>query len=451
MRGCPTRSDGFARPKSLAPGRFCELAPKSKVSADGGAATALTTVKPTERSHRWPRILPDGRTVIFTIQGGGKLFDDATIAAVSVDGGEPTTVIEGGSGAQFAESGHLIYGKAGNLLAIAFDPAAVRTSGAAITVIDNARTNTLNGATPFAISSSGVLVYLAGESTGSSMTLLTATRSGQTQPLLERRLLNNQFRISPDGGRVAVSINDGDVDLWMVDLGTRRMNRFTFSLGSQLSPVWSPDGTRLYYVTFSDGVTRAVAKVADGTGREDNITTVAFFPTTVSPDGGTLAGRAITASTFDVVTLDLAQKLPGVPVVATTANESEPAFSPDGRYLAYQSDESGRLEIFVQAYPSGSKWQVTTAGGHEPRWTSGGRELVYRAGSSVMAVPITLQPFAVGAPQTLFTAPNLFAFDVTADGRRFVIALDAETRETVNFVLITGWFEELKARLGPTP
>ena len=111
-----------------------------------------------------------------------------------------------------------IYGKAGSLLAIAFDPAAARTSGAAITVIDNARTNPLNGATPFAVSSFRTVVYLAGESTGSSMTLLTATRSGQTQPLLERRLLNNQFRISPDGSRVAVSINDGQVDLWMVDL-----------------------------------------------------------------------------------------------------------------------------------------------------------------------------------------------------------------------------------------
>ena len=141
----------------------------------------------------------------------------------------------------------------------------------------------------------------------------------------------------------------------------------------------------------------------------------------------------------------------GIPVVATSSNESEAAFSPDGRFLAYQSDESGRPEIFVQAYPTGSKRQVTTAGGTEPRWTSGGRELVYRAGNAVMAVPITLQPFSVGPTQTLFTAPNLFAFDVTADGRRFVIALDAENRESVNLVLISGWWEELKARMRPAP
>ena len=423
----------------------------SKVSADGGEVTVLTTVKPTERSHRWPQILPDGRTVIFTIQHAGKLFDDATIAAVPVNGGEPTTVVDGGSGAQFAESGHLLYGKAGSLLAIAFDPAVARTAGAAITVIDNARTNPLNGAAPFAVSSSGLLVYLAGESTGSSMTLLTATRIGQTQPLLERRLLNNQFRISPDGSRVAVSINDGQVDLWMVDLEKRGLDRFTFGSGSKSNPVWSPDGARLYYLTNSGGVTRAVAKAADGTGAEDNISTNILFPATVSPDGATLVGRAITTGSYDVVAVNLAKNAPGVPVVATNSNESEAAFSPDGRFLAYQSDESGRPEIFVQAYPTGSKRQVTTAGGTEPRWTSGGRELVYRAGNAVMAVPITLQPFSVGPTQTLFTAPNLFAFDVTGDGRRFVIALDAENRESVNLVLISGWLEELKARMRPAP
>jgi serine/threonine-protein kinase len=422
----------------------------SKVSSDGGEVTVLTTPTSSERSHRWPHILPNGRTVLFTIQVAGKLFDDATIAAVPVSGGEPVTVIDGGSAAQFAPSGHLIYGKAGSLLAIAFDPSASRTSGAAITVIDNARTNPLNGAAPFAVSSSGVFVYLPGQSTGSNMTMLAATRSGETQPLLERRLFNNQFRISPDGRRVAVSINDGQVDLWMVELEKRGINRFTFGSGSKSSPVWSPDGTRIYYSTNADGASRTVVKAADGTGTEADITTTLLFPTTVSPDGNTLAGRAITTSSFDVVTVDLANG-EGRPVVAAHANESEPAFSPDGRYLAYQSDESGRLEVYVQAYPSGSKWQVTTSGGNEPRWTSGGRELVYRSGNAVMAVPVTLQPFTVGPAQTLFSAPNLFAFDVTSDGRRFVIGLDAENREDVDFALITGWFEELKARMRPAP
>jgi Tol biopolymer transport system component len=248
-----------------------------------------------------------------------------------------------------------------------------------------------------------------------------------------------------------VSINDGPVDLWVINLENRGMSRFTFGSGSKTNPVWSPDGKRLYYWTNAGGGARAVSKAIDGTEDEGTVFGGTLFPTTVSPDGRTLAGRMITAASYDVVALDLAKGLPARPVAATNANEAEAVFSPDGRYLAYQSDEAGRSDVFVQAYPSGSKWQVTTTGGSEPRWTSGGRELVYRAGTAVMAVPVTLQPFSVGPAQALFTVPTLFAFDVTPDGRRFVIALDARNREDISFALITGWFEELTARMRPAP
>lgn len=152
----------------------------------------------------------------------------------------------------------------------------------------------------------------------------------------------------------------------------------------------------------------------------------------------------------DVVVLDLARKAFGKPLIATNANETAPAFSPDGKFVAYQSDESGRLEVFVQAYPSGSKWQVTNGGGRGPRWTSGGRELVYRNDTTLFALPGTLQPFSAGQAQTLFSIPNIFAFDVTADGKRFVVAQDGENRENVDFVLITGWFDELRAKMQPS-
>jgi Tol biopolymer transport system component len=160
-------------------------------------------------------------------------------------------------------------------------------------------------------------------------------------------------------------------------------------------------------------------------------------------------GRAITGNSLDVVTVDLASR-EQTAVVATAANESEPSFSPDGRLIAYQSDESGRAEVFVQAFPSGSKWQVTTAGGNQPRWTTGGREIVYRNGSTIYAVAITRQPFSAGAAQTLFSASNLFAFDVTNDGKRLVAVTQAEDRENVDFVLVSGWFEELKAKMRPS-
>jgi eukaryotic-like serine/threonine-protein kinase len=418
----------------------------SKVSADGGPAIPLTQVTTDQRSHRWPHVLPDGRTVLFTIQLVGKSYDDATIAAVPIAGGEPRVVIDGGAAPQYAESGHLIYAKAGTLLAMPFDPVAGRPAGAAITVVPDARTNTLNGAAPFGVSESGLFAYLPGESTGSAMTLRSVTRSGQSQVLLDQRLLLGGFQISPDGGRLAVGISDGQSDIWMLDLQTRALSRFTLGAGSKVFPVWSPDGSRLYYTLGPGGV---VTRAADGSDAETTITGNSVFATSVAPDGKTLFGRAITAGTsFDVVALDLAQKSLSK-VAASAANESTPAISPDGRYVAYQSDESGSMEVFVQGYPTGSKWQVTAQGGNEPRWTKGGREIVYRNGGTLMAVPITLQPFAFGQPETLFNVPNAFAFDVTADGRRFVVVNQGSNRDDVQFVLISGWFEELKAKMRP--
>jgi serine/threonine-protein kinase len=135
-------------------------------------------------------------------------------------------------------------------------------------------------------------------------------------------------------------------------------------------------------------------------------------------------------------------------LIASAANETEASFSPDGRYVAYQSDETGRSEIFVQTYPSGGRWQVTTTGGTEPRWTSKGRELVYRNGPTIVAVPISLQPFAAGTARPLFGVADMSGYDVSPDGQRFVIRTDPTSPERANFVLVTGWFEELRAKMG---
>ncbi len=370
----------------------------STVSAEGGQPTKLTTLKAGERSHRWPHILPDGKTVLFTIQTEGKLYDDATIAAVPVSGGAPRAVIEGGSAPHYSASGHLIYARAGNLLAVEFDPSTATPRGAAITVVDNARTNTLNGAGPFALSSNGVLLYLPGEGSGAEMTLSAASRTGQIRPLVERRLFDNSFRISPDGRRVAVAINDGQSDVWLVDLENRGITRFTLGPGSKNFPVWSADGSRIYFASTAGGVGRAMVKGLDGSP-EQPVTPIVFNPLSVVPGGGELLGQAITNNSLstDIVMVDLAQVSRPEALIATGANESQPSLSPDGKFLAYQSDESGRPEVYVQAYPSGSRWQITTGGGVEPRWTQGGRELIYRDRSTLFAVPVTLQPFSTGA------------------------------------------------------
>jgi serine/threonine-protein kinase len=419
-----------------------------KVSSEGGAVEVLTRLAANERAHRWPHVLPDGRTVLFTIQREGRLYDDGVIAAVRMSGGAPQVVVEGGSSPQYADSGHLIYGRSGALLAVPFDPVAVRAGGAAVSVIDNARTNTLNGATPAAVSANGLLVYRAGTS-GAGMTLMAANRNGQSQALLSGRLFDDRVALSPDGRQAAFAVNDGQSDLWVIDLTSRQLRRMTFGSGAEASPVWSPDGKRLYYSTNTGGTTRTVQKAVDGSDAETQVTPIAFFPMSISPDGKTLAGRAIVVNnSSEVTTVDLASKKTSA-ATSSPANETAPSFSPDGRLVAYQSDESGINEVFVQQFPSGSRWQVTTGGGSQPRWASGGREIVYRNGSTIFAVPVTLRPFSTGTPQTLFSTPNLFAFDITADGKSLVALQAGESPDNPNLVLVSSWFEELKAKVRP--
>jgi serine/threonine-protein kinase len=419
----------------------------SSVSANGGAVTELTQVAANERSHRWPHILPDGRTVLFTLQRQGQLYDDATIAAVPVSGGTPQALIEGGSAAQYVNSGHLLYGKSGVLMAVPFDAVAVRVNGTAIPVIGNARTNSLNGALPMGVSSRGSLAYLPGSSVGADMALISAERNRPGQVVLRGRLFESLLDLSPDGRSLAVSINDGQSDIWLVDLENRGLRRVTSGSGSEIAPVWSPDGSRLYYTSDTGGVTRMVTRLT-GSDSEQDVTKIAFFPMSISPDGATVVGRAVTRSSLDVVAVDAASG-ESTAIVAGTADETEPSLSPDGRFVAYQSDESGTTEVYVQEFPSGNKWQITTGGGSQPRWTSGGRELAYRNGSTIYAVPVTLRPFAVGAASSVFSATNISAFDIAADGKRIVAVQQGENPDNPHLIMVSGWFEELKAKMRP--
>ena len=425
----------------------------SKVSAGGGAVTALTQLAPNERAHRWPQLLPDGRTVLFTVQHAGKLYDDAIVAAVPVGGGAPRVVVEGGMSPHYVESGHLIYARAGTLFAVPFDPVAARATGTAVAVLDNVRTNSINGAVPVGVSASGLLVHLPGGAATTSMSLVAANRNGSGEVLLDGRLFTAgqgalSLRLSPDGGRLALTINDGQADIWIMELESRGLQKVTSGAGTEDSAVWSPDGTRLYYSSNTGGVTRTVTKAVAGGDAETDVSSIAFFPMSISPDGRTLASRAITKTSYDVVTVDIASGKV-TPFAALPAIETAPSFSPDGRLIAYQSDESGTEEVWVQQFPSGSKWQVTIGGGSEPRWTIGGREIVYRKSSTIYAIPITPRPFSKGTPQAIFSGTNLLGFDITSDGKRIVAVQQGESLENPHLVLVSGWFAELKAKVRP--
>ena len=255
----------------------------------------------------------------------------------------------------------------------------------------------------------------------------------------------------------------------LYDLSRETLTRLTFEGNANLNPVWTPDGKRIAFESNREGPYNVFWQLADGSGGLERLTTSEYLhaPMSWSPDGQLLAFVEVTPTTgVDIWVLRMGDPSPGSgqvrkaqPFLRTPFNEGAARFSPDGRWLAYISDESGRFEVYVQSYPGpGGKWQISTEGGTEPVWTRNGRELFYRSGDKMMAVDVATQPgFAAGKPRMLFEGPYEPAqipvanYDVSPDGQRFLMLKPVEQAQAaptqINVVL--NWFEELKRRVPP--
>ena len=267
--------------------------------------------------------------------------------------------------------------------------------------------------------------------------------------------------ISPDGRRIAVSINDVDSQLWLYDIVRDTLTRLTFEGNTNLNPCWTPDGKRIAYASNKEGPFNIFWQMADGRGGLERLTTSEYInvPLSFSPDGQLVTFGAMNPDTgYDIWVLQIRDRKPQ-PFLRTPSNEGVPQFSPDGHWLAYISDESGRFEVYVQPYPGpGGKWLISTEGGTEPVWNHNGRELFYRHGEKRMAVEITTQPgFTAGKPKMVFqgsylptqgTFPN---YDVSADSQHFLMLKSNEQAEwaPTQISVVLNWTEELK-RLVPT-
>jgi eukaryotic-like serine/threonine-protein kinase len=428
----------------------------SRVSAHGGTPEPLTTIDSAkgERSHRWPQALPDGKSVLFTIiPAGGISFDQAQIGTVSLATGQRSVVLEGGSYGQYVPTGHLLYVREGNLMAVPFDLARLKVSGAAVPVLEGVWTNASGGA-HVAFSPTGPLAYVPGGAVETQRTLMWVDRGGRAREVTDRRQDFLHPRLSPSADRVAVAIRMGKSDIWVYELSRGTLTRLTSGSGSVMAPSWTPDGQRLTFAMSSPGSTTGLfVRPADGSGPAEPLVTNAYthFNSCWSPDGKHLAFDEQRPDTgWDVWVLSVGQPQPQ-PFVRTPANESAPVFSPDGRWLAYSSDETGRAEVYVQRFPGpGGRWQVSAEGGSFPLWARSGRELFYRNGDKMMAADVSSGPaFSAGRPHVVFEGAYLSAiYDVSPDGRSFLMTKAGDrdpASAQVNVIL--DWIPELARRV----
>jgi serine/threonine-protein kinase len=427
----------------------------SRVPAGGGKTEPLTTLDTSsgELSHRWPELLPDGKTVLFTAANpASPSWDDARIMAVSLESGERRLVLAGGSYGRYVSSGHLIFVRGGSLMAVPFDARGVQVTGSPLPVLEGVSTSPLAGYAEFAVSANGTLVYLPGQRVDANRMLVWVDRKGGVQPATEIRRVFGSLRLSPDGRRVALDVIEANSrDVWVLDLARGTLTRLTFGRGFNLFPVWTPDGKKIVYSATSAAIgSRLMWKLADGSGTDQELVSLGLQARagSWSPDGRLLAFSGPSPPNgIDVFVLEVGNGKPRV-ILGTPFNEGVPMFSPDGRWLAYNSDESGRLEVYVQPFPGpGGKWQISAEGGSSPRWSRDGRELFYRNGDKMMAVDVATAPtFTAGTPRLLFEGrfqpgPN---YDVSADGRHFLIVKESEAGSgPTQMDVVVDWTSEL--------
>jgi eukaryotic-like serine/threonine-protein kinase len=437
--------------------------PLLQVSDAGGAPQPLTHLEKSDRSHASPEFLPGGKAVLFAT---GNTAAGSQVAVQSIATGERRNLI-GGMKPRYAASGHLIFAQGGTLMAVPFDPQRLEIKGTPVPVVEGVAYSANISASQYSISDNGSLIYLSGGTQGTQRRMVWVDRKGAEQPLAAPARVYRQPRLSHDGRRVAVTIDEQGNQIWLYDLSRGTLTRSTFEGDRNTDAAWTPDGKRIAFESNKEGPQNIFWQLADGSGGLERLTTndYAQYPLSWSSDGQLLSfvelnpatGRDIWVLRMGDLSAGSGQARKVQPFLRTTFDETSPQFSSDGRWLAYTSNESGRYEIYVQPYPGpGGKWQISTEGGTEPVWNPNGRELFYRSGDKMMAVEIAAQPsFAAGTPRMLFQgeyvpAPLTFPnYDVSPDGQRFLMLKPVEQAESastqINVVL--NWFEELKQKV----
>lgn len=408
-----------------------------RISASGGRAERVFEL-PSGQNARTPYAVPGRDIVLYGEQSSGGA--SSAVMALDLKTGERRLVVEPGGRPQYLASGHLLYADGDILLAVPFDLETLSLAGRSVRVAEGL-SRTVTGPGLFGSSPRGTMVYASGS--GSEMrTLVWVDRKGVEEKIASPPKYLEQPRLSPDGSRLAVATRNDTQDVHVLDLRRGTLTRLTFANGEDETPVWTPDGARIVFKADPQTVS---STAADGSGAATptpgaaELSKMNVHLASMSPDGKFLALNGTPGSTGEDILIASLEGAGAVrPFAQSKFSELAPAFSPDGKWIAYASDESGRFEIYVQPFPGpGGKWQVSTDGGTEPVWARNGKELFYRSERRMMAVPVQTTPtFAPGTAQRLFEGDYEFShrnhpnYDVSPDGQRFLMLKNESANST---------------------
>lgn len=465
-----------------------------RVSSTGGKAEPLTSLAEGEVIQIWPQVLPGGKAVLYTSSGSLRPYNDADLVVQSLPSGARKVVQRGGYHGVYLpsglgsprraerESGHLVYIHDGTLFAVPFDLERLEVTGQPVPALEGVKSNSLTGGAQFAVSANGTLAYLPGTMLGGGggASLDWMDREGKTTPMRTTPAIWFTPQFAPDGSRLALDIREELSDIWVYEWARDTLTRVTSDPVGATRPVWTPDGRRIVFASArADKVTRNLyLQRADGTGEAQRLTESKNpqAPSSWHPSGRFLAFEEIASSpnaktNVDVMILPLEGDenvgwKPGKPMVYLNgpAIEASPTFSPDGRWLAYTSQESGRPEVYVRPFPGpGGKWQVSTGGGHNPVWSRARHELFYgqRDNGQIMVAAFKVEGDSFRAEKPRLWSEGRYQvrganrmFDLHPDGERFVLAAAPQTpagAKQDKVVFISNFFDELRRIAPATP
>ncbi len=447
----------------------------SRIPSAGGAPQPVTHLNQEagEKAHRYPQALPGDQAVLFTSHTANSSFDQANIEVQSFKTGQRKTLVRGGYYGRYvpsgpgSNSGHLLYIHQATLFAAPMNLARLELSGPAAPVLEGVRNFTGGGGADLSFSLNGTLLFIGGGAALPRREIVWLDSTGKTAPIRAPLATYSNPRLSPDGKRLALGIFDGtNTDIFAYEMARDTMQRLTFTPGANQYPVWAPDGKHLVFCSSRSGAANIYWVRADGAGEAQRLTESKNSQSLPSfaPDGKHLAFVEQGPEGHNEIwtlALDLSDPdhpRPGKPelFLRTSFNEGAPAFSPDGHWLAYQSNESG-AQVYVRPFPGpGGKWQVSTEGGGAPAWSRDGRELFYKTPDNrLMVTAYTARGDAFQADKPRLWANKQFrgeaimTFDPAPDGKRIAVAAFPETGEQQSSSRVTfllNFFDELRRK-----